>query len=219
MNRNYILASASPRRVELLSEYVRDFYIMPAKTPENLTIENSPVSAVMFLGYKKASAVAQEIIANPLILNQTKSSLGHHLDIDSELIVIGADTVVDHNRIIGKPTNKEDALSILMDLSGNSHYVHTGVALINLTEVTDNVADKKGFNVTGQKVFFETTKVYFKEYKPSDLEVYLDTEEPYDKAGAYAIQGYFSRFIDHIDGDYNNVIGLPLSRLIQELTS
>lgn len=178
-----ILGSSSPRRKELLSEIVSDFEIIPATNDEHLPIGISPIDAVIFLSFQKAANVDAQI-----------KEKGEY----ANAIVIGADTVVDNGRIIGKPHDKEDALSMLMELSGKSHFVHTGVSLI-------------GCGI--KKVFAETTEVFFKSYKESDLTEYLDSDEPYDKAGAYAIQGYFGRFIDHIDGDFSNVMGLPVPRL------
>ena len=185
MDKRIVLASSSPRRIELLKREGLQITVIPADIDESLPDDIGPEEAVKSLALKKASYVANTVST----------------DVLSSVPIIAADTVVYLNSIIGKPRSREDALRILMDLSGKEHYVYTGVAIIT----------------SKQKVFCEETRVVFKDYSPADLEDYLSTEEPYDKAGAYAIQGYFSRFIDHIDGDYDNVVGLPVTRLLQEL--
>lgn len=184
MDNKIILASASPRRTELLKELISDFEIIPSRCKEYLPPAISPIDAVMLLAYEKAYDVYSQV------------------SYDSSTLVIGADTVVDNGRIIEKPKDKEDALSMLLDLSGKPHWVHTGVSII-------------GNGI--KEVFYDSTKVFFKKYTSDDLKEYLETDEPYDKAGAYAIQGYFGRFIDHIEGDFNNVMGLPTYRLSKYL--
>lgn len=121
-------------------------------------------------------------------------------------IVIAADTVVtvDH-QIIGKPRSTEDARRILTQLSARVHTVLTGVTLIRLPDAE-------------RRSFVETTHVHFANVTPNEILRYLATEEPYDKAGAYAIQGRAGRYIPRIEGCYFNVVGLPLARLSQELT-
>lgn len=118
-------------------------------------------------------------------------------------IVIGADTVVSiDNKILGKPKDFDDAYKMLSLLSGKWHNVYTGVTLI------------KGENV---KSFYVETRVKFFELTDKDIENYIKTKEPMDKAGAYGIQGFGSLLVERIDGDYFNVVGLPVSRLNQEI--
>jgi septum formation protein len=122
-------------------------------------------------------------------------------------IVIGADTVVVlDGQIIGKPRSAEDARRTLQLLSGRIHSVVTGVMLIRLPD-----AERRGFA--------ETTQVHFSAISPEEISRYLATDESYDKAGAYAIQGRAGRYIRRIEGCYFNVVGMPLSRLWQELTA
>jgi septum formation protein len=122
-------------------------------------------------------------------------------------IVIGADTVIAlDGQIIGKPRSTEDARRTLELLSGRTHSVVTGVMLIRLPD-----AERRGF--------VETTQVQFSAISPEEISRYLATGEPYDKAGAYAIQGRAGRYIPRIEGSYFNVVGMPLSRLWQELTA
>lgn len=121
-------------------------------------------------------------------------------------IVIAADTVVTlEGQIIGKPRSTDDARHILEQLSSHTHSVLTGVALIRLPDGE-------------RRNFVETTNVHFSPLSPEEITRYLDTDEPYDKAGAYAIQGRAGRYIQRIEGCYFNVVGLPLARLSMELT-
>ena len=124
--------------------------------------------------------------------------------------VIGADTIVVLRReILGKPKDAADAARMLSELSGRAHEVMTGVCVIDICE--------------GQKVseasFSECTKVFVSRLTSQDIEDYIATGEPFDKAGAYGIQGVFARYIERIDGDYNNVVGLPVGRLFREFLS
>ena len=124
-----------------------------------------------------------------------------------DVCVIGADTVVavDGN-ILGKPADEEDAVSMLKKLQGNSHFVYTGVSLF----VRENQAETK-------QTFFEKTEVVFYPMSEEEIKTYVQSKEPMDKAGAYAIQGLCAKFIKEIRGDYYNVVGMPISRLYQEV--
>ena len=124
--------------------------------------------------------------------------------------VIGADTIVVLRReILGKPKDAADAARMLSELSGRAHEVMTGVCVIDICE---------GKRVS-EASFSECTKVYVSRLTPQDIEDYIATGEPFDKAGAYGIQGTFARYIERIDGDYNNVVGLPVGRLFREFLS
>jgi septum formation protein len=125
--------------------------------------------------------------------------------IEENSLIIGADTVVFLEKIIGKPKDKEEAYDILNHLRGREHFVATGVAIL-----------KAG---TGEKkVFCETTKVFFKNYSDEDILSYIETDEPYDKAGGYAIQGAWGDRVDYIIGDRNNVVGFPWRRIKEEIS-
>lgn len=122
---------------------------------------------------------------------------------ENDSLIIGADTiVVVDGEVLGKPKNHDDAVRMLQMLENNIHQVYTGVALIK--------GDK-------EYKFYEKTNVYFKPMSYNDIEKYIEEENVYDKAGSYAIQGEAMRYIDHIEGDYYNVIGLPIKRLLEEL--
>jgi septum formation protein len=180
-----ILASASPRRAEILRDAGIIFSAIPSDVDETPIPGESAQEHVQRLAEAKADMVAV-------------NSIG-------PAIVIGADTVVTvDEHIIGKPRSTEDARRTLLELSGRVHSVITGVTLIRLP-------DAERIN------FVELTQVHFSPLSPEEISQYLATDEPYDKAGAYAIQGRAGRYIPRIEGCYFNVVGLPLARLAQEL--
>ncbi len=184
-----ILASSSPRRIDMLKKNGIDPIIKPPSVDESLPLDIDPKDAVMSLALKKASYVASVIGAEYF---------------DRPSLIIGADTIVFLDRIIGKPKNEQDAYDILSCLRGKEHFVSTGVAILKTG--TDQ-----------RRIFCETTRVFFKNYSDRDIRNYIKTEEPYDKAGGYAIQGAWGDKVDHIVGDYDNVMGFPWTRIKQEL--
>ena len=194
-----ILASQSPRRKELLEQIGLEFEICPVKGEEIIT-KTVPEEVVMELSKQKAEEVAAMV-----------SSFGEeHKDITtpSDLLVIGADTVVAYDgKILGKPVDEADAKRMLSMLSGNTHSVFTGVTLV--------LIDKSGR--AGELVFYEKTNVKMHEMTEAEIDRYIATGEPMDKAGSYGIQGKCAIYIEKIDGDYNNVVGLPITRIYQEL--
>ena len=179
---DFILASGSPRRKELLSLITDDFKVDSAEVDETLPSGIEPDKAVEYLSKNKAQPFRK-----------------------SGKIVIGADTVVAiAGKILGKPKNEKEAFLMLKNLSGKEHSVFTGVTVI-----------KKDKEVT----FGVQTKVKFFELDDREIEDYISSGEPFDKAGAYGIQGKGSHFVEKIDGDYFNVVGLPISRLARQLKS
>lgn len=194
-----ILASASPRRKELLEQIGVEFEICPAKGEEVIT-KTVPQEVVMELSKQKAEEIASMVL-----------SFGeNHKDITTptDILVIGADTVVAHEgKILGKPKDEENAKRMLQSLSGTTHSVFTGVTLV--------LIDKQGR--CGEVVFYEKTDVTMHTISETEIERYVASGEPMDKAGAYGIQGKCAIYIEKIEGDYNNVVGLPISRLYQEL--
>ena len=183
----YILASASPRRKELLSRLHIPFEIEVSNADETIT-QTDPADIVKELSKIKAEGVFS---------NHT----------DESITVIGADTIVVYrDEILGKPEDEEDAFAMLSMLADRTHQVFTGVTIISR---------KEGKKKTVQ--FYEKTSVTFYPVDAFDLKDYIATKDPMDKAGAYGIQGDFSIHIKKIDGDYNNVVGLPIARLYQEL--
>lgn len=190
-----VLASASPRRSELLKQAGLDFVVIPSRGEEVIT-STHPAEVVEELSLQKAQEVAQRILT------------GSESAAKDFSVVIGADTVVaaDH-KILGKPADHEDAREMITMLQGNIHQVYTGVTLI--------VKDAKGNIHT--RTFNECTDVDVCEMSSEEVEEYISTKEPYDKAGAYGIQGSFGVYIRGIRGCYYNVVGLPISRLCHEL--
>lgn len=194
-----ILASQSPRRKELLEQIGLEFEICPAKGEEIIT-KTLPEEVVMELSKQKAEEVAAMV-----------SSFGEsHKEITtpSDILVIGADTVVAYNgEILGKPVDEADAKRMLTMLAGNTHSVFTGVTLVFI--------DKSGR--AGEMVFYEKTDVKMHSMTEEEIDRYIATGEPMDKAGSYGIQGKCAIYIEKIDGDYNNVVGLPIARIYQVL--
>lgn len=183
-----ILASGSPRRKELLATFGIPFSVKVSDAEETIDTSMPPYFIVEQLSLLKASDVAQKI-----------KSTG------KDAIVIGADTIVVlDEKILTKPADAEDATRMLAALSGRWHSVLTGVTVMN----TKNAKSE---------TFYVETKVHFIEMTQQMIEDYVATGEPLDKAGAYGIQGKGGMFIDRIDGDYFNVVGLPICRLGQVL--
>jgi septum formation protein len=179
--RNLVLASASPRRSELLAQAGFSFKVHPAHIPEDPLPDEDPIAYVVRLAREKAQAVFAQL-----------SSEG-----SAALQVLGADTTVTlDNHILGKPEDAADAARMLRLLSGRTHRVITGVAVV--TEKSTEVAA-------------EVTGVQFLTLSNEEIAAYVATGEPMDKAGAYAIQGRAARWIPRIEGCYFNVVGLPLA--------
>lgn len=186
-----ILASGSPRRKEIFENAGVKFTVCSSNKEEIIT-KKVPEDIVQELAVMKAEDVAVNYKGN--------------------VIIIGADTMVAlDNEILGKPKDEEDAKRMLRLLSGKSHKVYTGVSVII----------KRGGEHSGEsdKVinFTEATKVWVKSMSEEQIAAYIATGEPFDKAGAYAIQGRFSVHIEKIEGDYNNIVGFPIAKLYSEL--
>lgn len=184
-NYKFILASASPRRKELLSIYVKDFKIMPADidetVPDNIALEDAP----LYTAKEKAAAVFNKL--------------------NEDEIIITADTIVMlNNKIYGKPKDKLDAYNMIKTLSGKTHQVITGVCCYS---------KDKQINIE----FSDVTNVSFTDISDEIIEKYLENAEYIDKAGAYAVQGLASMFVEKIEGSYDNVVGLPMGRLARNL--
>ena len=177
-----ILASASPRRQELLKKITEDFLCKPSDIEENYP-QNMPITAVPeFLALKKAEHIAKSY---------------------PEDTIIGSDTgVFCYGKMMGKPADRDEAYIMLKSLSGKTHSVITGCAIVK--------GDKK---IT----FSCETKVSFYELSDDEINCYIDTGECYDKAGGYGIQGLGALLIKRIEGDYSNVVGLPVAELYRKL--
>jgi septum formation protein len=192
-----VLASASPRRRELLAQIGCHFEVRPANIPEEPHPGEDPIAYVTRLAREKAEFVFSELTA-------ARENSGSQSPV-SDLAVLGADTTVTvDNLILGKPQDAADAARMLRMLSGRSHRVITGVALVT---------------ARGTEVAAEATAVRFLSVSDEEIAAYIATGEPMDKAGAYAIQGHAARWIPRIEGCYFNVVGLPLALVASLLES
>ena len=190
-----ILGSASPRRRELLAQIGADFEVR-VSNKEEVYHSNVPEEIVKELALMKAENVAEELVEeNPA--GAVKST-----------VVIGADTIVVlDGKILGKPADEADAVQMLSSLQGRRHDVYTGVAVLDY----DENGEKRVYN------YPVGTAVYVNEMTEEEIRAYVETKDPLDKAGAYGIQGRFAAHIDRIEGDYYNVVGLPVSRVYRTL--
>lgn len=182
-----ILASASPRRAELLNQLNLNFEIIPSNIDESIFSNLSPKDLVEKLAFEKA---------NSLLKNTEKN-----------IAIIGSDTVVIiEDKILGKPKNEEDALNMLSLLNGKKHSVITGLCVLGY---------KNGEYF--KEVLHSCANVYFGKYSLNELKNYINTKEPMDKAGAYAIQGKGSFLVEKIEGDFYSIVGLPIQKLYKIL--
>ena len=182
-----ILASASPRRRELLHQIGLETEVLPSRIEEKPTA-TQPEEVVEELSRQKCLDVAGKVQENG--------------------VVLGADTVVAlDGKIMGKPGSAGQAAEMLKSLQGRSHQVFTGVTLAEV---------RKG-RIVRQETFSERTEVFLFPMTEEEIEAYILSGEPFDKAGAYGIQGSFARHVKSIEGDYNNVVGLPVAAVYQRL--
>ena len=214
-----ILASASPRRRELLTQIGLDFDVVVSETEEKIT-STEPAKVVEELSAQKAEAVWEKL--RSMTASQGSVTNAERLDEGSEVfepeqtsgettmtdtLVLGADTVVAcDGKILGKPADTEAAAAMLTMLQGRGHEVYTGVTIL--------------YEQNGERktlTFHEKTTVHFYPMTDAQIREYVATGDPMDKAGAYGIQGFCARYIRGIEGDYNNVVGLPVGRVYQEL--
>ncbi|MDP3025945.1 MAG: nucleoside triphosphate pyrophosphatase [candidate division Zixibacteria bacterium] len=178
--KRFILASSSPRRIDILKKAGIDFEVIFPENIEERNISSDPVSHVLELSKKKAESIAKRVI---------------------DSLILGADTIVVLNgEILGKPRDSEEAFKMLKKLSGKEHLVYTGISLVD---------KKEEKTLSG----YQLTKVKFNQLKDKEIKDYIDTGEPLDKAGAYGIQGMGNFLVEKIEGDLDNVIGLPLRKL------
>ena len=190
-----VLASASPRRRELLTQAGFSFQVQAAHIPEDPYRNEDPITYVVRLAREKAQAVFDQLSVPTG--NPPEAAGGAGNPVAEPLVVLGADTTVTlDNHILGKPEDAADAARMLRLLSGRTHRVITGVAVV--TSQSTEVAA-------------EVTAVRFLTLSDEEIAAYIATGEPMDKAGAYAIQGRAARWIPRIEGDYFNVVGLPIA--------
>lgn len=186
---NLILASKSPRRKEILENLGVKFQVITLDTDENIS-ETDPESFVQMLSFRKGDAIRQKLLLD--------GALGE------DVVILSCDTVVvsPNGKILGKPQSKNEAREMLLSFSDKAHRVITGIALLSAKRSVTSC---------------ETTLVRFDKLDESEVERYISTDDPYDKAGAYAIQGVPSLWISGIEGDYFNVVGLPAKKVSDTL--
>ena len=191
-----ILASQSPRRRQLLAELGYKLTILPADIDESPLPQESPIELVGRLAREKAEA------------SRARAAAEKVADVDG--LLVAADTIVWHEGVVlGKPADAEDARRMLTELSGKTHHVSTGCCVMAL--------DGEGGAVE-TRTFVETCDVEFWPLTAAQVDPYVATGEPMDKAGAYGIQGVGGRMlVRKIDGDFYNVVGLPIARVVREL--
>lgn len=192
-----VLASASPRRRQLLEEAGVKFRVHPADADESLDAELAahPVDAVAQLAQRKAKAAVDQLAAS---------------EAERPLAVIGSDTmVVYQGEIFGKPRDRADAERMLHALSGHVHEVHTAVSVWKVFADDADTPEEC-------RTFVDTTRVHFKELSDEQIGAYIDSGDPFDKAGAYGIQSGAAPFVDHIEGSLDTVIGFPVCRIRDE---
>ena len=191
INKPIILASGSPRRLEIMHKHGLEPLVKPASVRETIPEYKSIEEVPMYLALIKGLNVLE------------KTDL-------KEGIIISADTIVylgdlkGPGTIMGKPADFQEAWSMLTSLRSASHYVITGICLIDIASSIKRVSN-------------EITQVWFKDFSDEELTAYLNTDEAYDKAGAYAIQGTFGKYVSHFDGSYDNVVGFPWEKIEKEL--
>lgn len=187
-----ILASNSPRRKEILTQVGIKFTVKPSSSDE-ITEKTDPIDVVESISAMKAEEVAVQE--------------------EGPVIVIGADTVVVHDGVVlGKPVDESDAKTMLWKLQGCSHEVFTGI-----TVILKGIQTPKGEIAYKKLSFADVSKVMLHSMSHQQIDAYVATKEPMDKAGAYAIQGRFAVYIKEIIGDYYNIVGLPVSKLYHTL--
>ena len=193
-----ILASQSPRRRQLLEELGYDLTVIPADIDETTRPGEKPPELVCRLATSKAEASRS--------LAATRGAK------DAEGLLVAADTIVwdDEGNVLGKPADAADASRMLHELAGKVHHVSTGCCALRLSPTCEPLAST---------AFVETTDVEFWDLTEDEIEEYVATKEPLDKAGAYGIQGLGRTLVRRIHGDYFTVVGLPVSRLVRELRS
>lgn len=205
MKKRIILGSASPRRSELLAQIGVEFEVRVSEK-EEIYKSSIPEEIVKELSLMKAENVASEL-GEDIAYDPAGNTLDPDVCI-KDTVVIGADTIVVlDDEILGKPVDEEDAVRMITCLQGREHWVYTGVAVLN-------------FGPDGAKTVTNYpvgTKVYVNAMTEEEIRAYVETKDPLDKAGSYGIQGRFAAYIDRIDGDYYNVVGLPVSRVYQTL--
>lgn len=228
---NIILASQSPRRLEILKKHGITPAVMPVDVDETIDESVPLTDAVMMLSKRKADACLSLLNEN----KEIRSKIFESFPTAHPFLIMAADTIVYKDELLGKPADRKDAFRMLSAIRNTVHYVATGVTLIEIKystaadaeTVKENLQPESAelspaqtdYSISTQKnlTFCDVTEVHCLDYSDEEIYDYIDRESPYDKAGAYAIQGSFKEHIDYINGDLENVIGLPYNKIINSL--
>lgn len=203
----WVLASGSPRRRELLGQIGMVPEIRPSHVEEKVS-SDVPEEVVMELSGQKAEDVAAELLGQKEENVAVEEGIRQESD---KILVLGADTVVAvDGMILGKPSSYEEAYEMIKRIQGRTHQVYTGVTMICLNR------DKKRGDKSKGVTFAEKTDVTVFAMTEEEIHSYVESGDSLDKAGAYGIQGAFAKYVAGIQGDYNNVVGLPVGRVYQE---
>lgn len=195
-NERMILASSSPRRAELFRKHGMDVEIIPSDAEESVPVRLTPEQTVMYLSLLKAEDVFEMNVAG-------KPS-------PADTIIVASDTIVEKDgEILGKPKDREDARRMVKLLSGTSHRVLTGICVLRAIRGASDRVTECGYDVS---------EVFFTPIPDDEIEAYIDTPEPYDKAGAYAIQQTFKKYTERYTGDIETIIGFPFAKFEEILT-
>lgn len=198
----YILASGSPRRKEILAQVGISFKVIKSDC-EEVSSYSEPENIVGELSRQKCLDVADKIIAG-----QTDGITG-----GDDIFIIGADTMVSVDGIImGKPRDKGHAYEMIKKIQGRDHTVNTGVTIAKLIYGGDGE-----YKINAVKTFVEGSTVSVVPMDEDEVNEYISCEEPYDKAGGYAVQGLFAKYIKGISGDFYNIVGFPVCRFLMEM--
>ena len=221
-----VLASGSPRRIEMLTTCGLKPQVIPSAFAEVLPLPLLPHEQAMYFALGKAMDVAHKLAeesrnipfghtdpaTDPFVPSLAPLVPAPDSQVLSPALIIGCDTIVVFDgKVMEKPKDKADGMTMLMALSGQTHQVISGVCLAG------SVLNKQGNRVPLTKCFYEESHVTFATYSREEMDAYLDTDEAYDKAGGYAIQGTFQKYITSFTGDRNNIIGFPLARFLKEI--
>lgn len=194
-----VLASGSPRRKEILTNLGVKFEAVPSGKEEKMSDDIAPSELVKGLAKMKGSDIAEQLTATA-----DKENGGE------PVVVIGSDTVVAYGgKVLGKPKGREGAYDMIKMLAGNTHTVFTGVYIFIRKE--DGSEEEVNFSVGTEVDVYPMTE--------AEINAYIDTPEPYDKAGAYAIQGLFAPYIKGVRGDYYTIVGFPIGSIVHELSA
>lgn len=202
---NIILASGSARRREIFDAHGLSPVITPMDVDETLPDKITPQDAVMYLALKKGLACES-------VLNEKHDE--HALIISADTIVYANDVTTGKWTIMGKPKDTDDAWRMLRSIVSTRHKVMTGVAILSCADNAETGSDYPSI----RRVFYDSTDVFVKPMSDDEIREYIESGEPFGKAGGYAIQMEFGKYIDHIEGDYENVVGFPFNHFEREMS-